>query len=409
MLREALGIIIENDVRSRKKAHEKCYRILREKYPQLHNKFVQEAYKRALAMYRSYRKLLNKWKRLSEKKRGKIKPPSPPSVEENRVVELHIDTYKLERRHGFLTLAVSKGNGVYLRFLVMEYDYAVEELRGAKLGNSKILVDENSDIYLLLTIRRNVEVKEHRNKLFIDINEDSIDCLLVNYEDGWAKLFSVKHDVRRIRTNYRRIKKGIQKKVEDEKLSGRLLAKYGYRERKRVEDRLKKIATILAKIAKEYNADLTRENLKDLRLNGRKRSKQLNYRLSTFPYRKFISYIEYKFWEKGLEVTTIGASGTSITCPICGYADKKNRVDRENFRCKKCGFTFNAQYVACLNLFSRLCDGRVAIRGGRLILISRKAAQVVAVDVALRDAEWNEASQQGKPVQIPVIVKIPKI
>jgi len=114
MLREALGIIIENDVRSRKKAHEKCYRVLREKYPQLHNKFVQEAYKRALAIYRSYRKLLNKWKRLSEKKRGKIKPPSPPSVEENRVVELHIDTYKLERRHGFLTLAVSKGNGVYL-------------------------------------------------------------------------------------------------------------------------------------------------------------------------------------------------------------------------------------------------------------------------------------------------------
>ena len=291
----------------------------------------------------------------------------------------------------------------------MEYDYAVEELRGAKLGNSKILVDENSDIYLLLTIRRNVEVKEHRNKLFIDINEDSIDCLLVNYEDGWAKLFSVKHDVRRIRTNYRRIKKGIQKKVEDEKLSGRLLAKYGYRERKRVEDRLKKIATILAKIAKEYNADLTRENLKDLRLNGRKRSKQLNYRLSTFPYRKFISYIEYKFWEKGLEVTTIGASGTSITCPICGYADKKNRVDRENFRCKKCGFTFNAQYVACLNLFSRLGDGRVAIRGGRLYLVSRKAAPVVAVDVALRDAEWNEASQQGKSVQIPIVSKIPKI
>jgi len=30
--------------------------------------FAQEAYKRALAMYRSYRKLLNKWKRLSEEK-----------------------------------------------------------------------------------------------------------------------------------------------------------------------------------------------------------------------------------------------------------------------------------------------------------------------------------------------------
>jgi len=108
MVREALGIITRNDVRSRKKAYELCYRILREKYPYLHNKFVQEAYKRALAMYRSYRKLLNKWERLSEKKRKNTSPPSPPSVEDNRVIELHIDTYKLEKDHGFLTLTISK-------------------------------------------------------------------------------------------------------------------------------------------------------------------------------------------------------------------------------------------------------------------------------------------------------------
>ncbi len=42
-----------------------------------------------------------------------------------------------------------------------------------RLGNSKILVD-GDNIFLLLTIRRNVEVREHRNKLVIDINEDSI-------------------------------------------------------------------------------------------------------------------------------------------------------------------------------------------------------------------------------------------
>ena len=55
----------------------------------MHNKFVQKAYKRALAMYRSYRKLLNKWKRLPEKKKKMISPPSPPKVEDNRVIELH--------------------------------------------------------------------------------------------------------------------------------------------------------------------------------------------------------------------------------------------------------------------------------------------------------------------------------
>jgi len=181
MVKEALVIVIKNDIHSRKKAHELCYGFLRERYPHLHNKFVQGAYKRALAMYRSYRKLLNKWKRLPEKKKKRSSPPSPPKVEDNRVIELHVDTYKLERRHSFLVLTISGGSGVYLRFLVMEYDYAKRELEGAKLGNSRILIDGNC-IYLLLTIRRDVEVNEHRNKLFIDINEDSVDCLLVNYD-----------------------------------------------------------------------------------------------------------------------------------------------------------------------------------------------------------------------------------
>jgi len=115
MIRETLDTIIENDIRSRKKAHELCYGSLRNKYPHLHNKFVQEAYKRALGMYRSYRKLLNKWKRLPEKKRKRISPPSPPKVDGNRIIELHIDTYKLERKHGFIALTISKGNGVYLK------------------------------------------------------------------------------------------------------------------------------------------------------------------------------------------------------------------------------------------------------------------------------------------------------
>ncbi len=407
MIREALDIIIKNDVRSRKKAHELCYRVLREKYPCLHNKFVQEAYKRALAMYRSYRKLLNKWKRLPEKKRKKTSPPSPPRIEGNSVLELHIDTYKLEKRYGFLVLTISKGSSVYLKFLVMDYSYARRELSGAKLGNSKILIDEDN-ICLLLTIRKNVKVGEHRNKLFIDINEDSVDCLLVDYDKGKATLFSIKHDIRKIRTNYRRIRKSIQEKVKNPYLRKKLLAKYGHRERKRVEDRLKKITTLLAEIGRQYSADLVRENLKDLKINSRRISRQLNYRLSTFPYRKFIEYIDYKFYERGLNVVEVDAKKSSITCPVCNYVDKKNRVNKEAFKCRKCSFTFNAQYVACLNLFSRSNDGKVVIRSGRLYLIPRKAGPVVPVNVAPDEPPNQVRWLRGKPVQVPIISQIPK-
>ncbi|MEM4970903.1 MAG: hypothetical protein QXE01_06585 [Sulfolobales archaeon] len=69
---EALNIIMTNDARSKKKAHDLCYRTLREKYPHLHNKFAEEAYKRALANYKGYRKQLRKWDK------GELKSkPSP--------------------------------------------------------------------------------------------------------------------------------------------------------------------------------------------------------------------------------------------------------------------------------------------------------------------------------------------
>lgn len=194
--------------------------------------------------------------------------------------------------------------------------------------------------------------------------------------DRWeAKLFSIKHDIKRIRTNYMRIRKSIQKKVKNKNLQNKLLTKYGFRERKRVEDKLKKVSTILAEIAKEYNADLVRESLRDLKLDGKKKSKQLNYRLSSFPYRKFITYIDYKFYERGLNVVEVNAKKSSITCPICGCVDKGNRVDKETFSCRRCGFAFNAQYVACLNLFSRSNDGVVAIRSGRIYLIHRSTVR----------------------------------
>ena len=86
--------------------------------------------------------------------------------------------------------------------------------------------------------------------------------------------------------------------------------------------------------------------------------------MSTFPYRVFIENIDYKFSERGLSILEADAKKTSITCPICGYVDKRNRVDKEIFKCRRCGFTFNAQYVACLNLFSRSNDGRVVIGAG---------------------------------------------
>ena len=180
---------------------------------------------------------------------------------------------------------------------------------------------------------------------------------------------------------YRRIRKSIQKEVRDEK-KNKLLAKYGRRERNRVMDRIRKIIARLVRIAEKFRADLVREDLRDLRSGKKTRSRQLNHRLSTLPYKKFTAFLDYKSHEHGLKARRVDPRRTSITCPLCSHASKRNRISKEEFVCENCGFRFNAQYVACLNMFSRLNDGRIASRGERIVLISRKADPVVPVNVA---------------------------
>ncbi len=87
---------------------------------------------------------------------------------------------------------------------------------------------------------------------------------------------------------------------------------------------------------------------------------------------------------------------------------KLSGVNKETFKCMKCGFTFNAQYVACLNLFSRTNDGLVAIMGGRLYLIPRKAGPVVPVDVAPNEPPRAMRWMGEKPVQFFRIFAVTK-
>lgn len=58
--------------------------------------------------------------------------------------------------------------------------------------------------------------------------------------------------------------------------------------------------------------------------------------------------------EKGIVVCKVNRFGTSQTCPVCGCRDKKNRPKGKKgqayFKCIKCGYSDNADYVAAINI-----------------------------------------------------------
>ncbi|MBS7611732.1 transposase [Candidatus Bathyarchaeota archaeon] len=252
-----------------------------------------------------------------------------------------------------------------------------------------------------LDVRKRVKVKGYRNKLVIDINENNVSCMAVDLDKGKATLFRVNHDIKGIRVKYRLIRMGVQRRLGNDGAKP-LLRKYGARERHMVEDRLKKIAKRLADIAEAIKADVVVENLELRREKvGKLKARQLNYRLNALPYKKLLTYVGTEFNGGGLKVHKVPPNWSSLECPLCRNRDVRNRMNAEEFRCTKCGFTLNSHYVAALNLYSRFNDG-IAIRGRNraLYMVPRsntsEAAPLVSVDEAPNDPMAREWVLRGK-------------
>jgi len=55
----------------------------------------------------------------------------------------------------------------------------------------------------------------------------------------------------------------------------------------------------------------------------------------------------------GVQVVPVYPRGTSHICPACGVEDRKNRPERDLFRCIGCGYAGQADHVAAINIAAR--------------------------------------------------------
>jgi putative transposase len=95
------------------------------------------------------------------------------------------------------------------------------------------------------------------------------------------------------------------------------------------------------------------ENLNGIR-SSFKKSKRLNKRFHSLPFRKLQTIIEYKALLEGIEVrylTKKETRGTSKTCHKCRHVTQvKGRI----FKCPKCGLIYNRDLNACVNIAHRV-------------------------------------------------------
>jgi len=76
-------------------------------------------------------------------------------------------------------------------------------------------------------------------------------------------------------------------------------------------------------------------------------------RHNSWAFRQLAFFIAYKAAVAGVPFIAVNPRGTSRTCPKCGCVEKRNRLDRDNFKCISCGHAGPADYVAAVNIAAR--------------------------------------------------------
>jgi len=220
-------------------------------------------------------------------------------------------------------------------------DYQRQYLENAK-PTYATLHYRNKTFFLHIAIDKEVPEPKGSNPVGVDVG---IKHLLVA-----SNGFKVKGgNIIRQRQHFRKLRQELQKKRTWS----------AYRKLKQLSGIEKRwVNTILHQITREFVNSLKEGDVVVMeRLNGiRNRVKvrrEQRWILHSWAFRKLQQYIEYKSLEKGIPVIYIDAKNTSITCPRCGYVDKRNRRSQSLFRCVKCGFQHNADMIGAFNLANR--------------------------------------------------------
>ncbi|NJE62103.1 RNA-guided endonuclease TnpB family protein [Thermococcus sp. 21S7] len=326
--REIVNFLItyafENNITSFYRLKKETYKSLRRGYPELPSHYLYTACQMAIAIFKSFRK---------RKKKGKAKGKP---VFKNEVIMLDDHLFKLDLENKTVKLSTPNGR-TQLEFYPAEYH---ERFKDWKVGQAW-LVRTPKGLFLNVVFSKEVEVKEPKAFVGVDLNENNVTLSLPNGEF----IQIITHE-REIRTGYFVKRRKIQRKIRTGKRRKELLEKYGRRERNRLNDLYHKLANKIVELAEKYGG-IALEDLTEIRESIRY-SAEMNGRLHRWSFRKLQSLIEYKAKLKGVKVVFVNPAYTSSLCPVCGGKLSPNggRV----VKCSNCGFEADRDVVGSWNI-----------------------------------------------------------
>jgi len=258
----------------------------------------------------------------------------------------------------WLTLSLSKGKrvGLPIVFGEMQKQRIEEMLRGEWNLTTVEMVKRDGEWYAHFVLKKTVEVHDKPETIIaIDRGEHNLAVAVAiskNNQKPMKGRFWRGSEIKRIRGLYAHIRRRLGEKKLLKKIKN-----IGRRERRKVNQQLHIIANQIIKYAKEFPKPvIVMENLNGIRRRFKK-SKKLNRRFHSLPFRKLQICIEYKALLEGINVMYLSEKetrSTSKTCHRCGYV---TQVKGRAFRCPNCGMVYNRDLNAAVNIAHVLMRG----------------------------------------------------
>ena len=345
---QAIRIGLTGRVSSRNGITKLAYHRLREEHPGMFAQHLVSSFEVAASALKNHRRSL--------RKRRKAAVP----FFKHLMMKAENQAYKLDRTRGIIDLPIKAGQHVKLELSVSEYHRKYLADSTLSLGSLTLLSDR-AIVAFRKEPPRPVAVT---SVIALDTNERSMDGVLVSGRDrGLARSLRVAypHVATTQRCHHDRRKRLQMKKANDRRTSRQLCHREGKRGHDRVSYWVHQVANAVVKFAEERSSAIVLENLTEMRPRY---NKEMNRRLSMWPWRMLHYCIEYKAAWRGLPVMKVDPRYSSRRCPICGRIQySRMGTGQKEFRCE-CGWHLDRHINASLNLLQTAISGGLEVAGG---------------------------------------------
>jgi len=321
-------IAYENQCSNKIRLHELAYRKTRERFPELQANHVVRAVRQVAACYRR-----------GPRKFHKFKLSSP--------VELDARTWSYRPKELAVSISTTRGR---MRWIGLQAgDYGRKLLATWDVTHSAELIERNGDFYLYIVIEKQV-TPSGINPIGVDLGMNN----LATTSKG--QKFSGKQALH-LRRKFLEKRRKLQAKGT--RSAKRLLKRLSGRENRRM-CYINHVVSRRIVDSLQPGDVLVLEDLSGIRETVKHRKSQ-NYLFHSWAFYQLQKFLEYKALEKNIPVVYVDPGHTSQSCPRCGHIESSNRNGPE-FRCQKCGYYNNADYVASYNIASLYVGGATGCR-----------------------------------------------